>query len=147
VYLKRLILLLLTVTSISFAGNDVNLNQLVLEAKKTNKHILVFLHITGCNYCLKMEEFTFDDEKVEVAIKKDFIFVDMNVRDEGLVSFDNFKVSKLKFAKEIGYAMYPSCLFFDKNGELVYDEVGYRDEHKFLETLQLVSSKAYNDVE
>jgi thioredoxin-related protein len=135
------------VTSISFASNDINLNQLVLEAKKTNKHILVFLHITGCNYCLKMEEFTFDDEKVEVAIKKDFIFVDINVRDEGLVSFDNFKVSKLKFAKEIGYAMYPSCLFFDKNGELVYDEVGYRDEHQFLETLQLVSSKAYNDVE
>jgi len=147
VYFKRLLLLLLTVTSISFASNDIDLNQLVIEAKKTNKHILVFLHITGCNYCLKMEEFTFDDEKVEEAIKKDFLFVDINVRDKGLVSFDNFKVSKLKFAKEIGYAMYPSCLFFDKNGELVYDEVGYRDEHQFLETLQLVSSKAYNDVE
>ena len=146
-YFKRLIFLLLTVTSISFASNDIDLNQLVIEAKKTNKHILVFLHITGCNYCLKMEEFTFDDEKVEEAIKKDFLFVDINVRNEGLVSFDNFKVSKLKFAKEIGYAMYPSCLFFDKNGELVYDEVGYRDEHQFLETLQLVSSKAYNDVE
>jgi len=147
VYFKRLLLLLLTVTSISFASNDIDLNQLVIEAKKTNKHILVFLHTTGCNYCLKMEEFTFDDEKVEEAIKKDFLFVDINVRDKGLVSFDNFKVSKLKFAKEIGYAMYPSCLFFDKNGELVYDEVGYRDEHQFLETLQLVSSKAYNDVE
>ena len=146
-YFKRLILLLLTVTSISFASNDINLNQLVIEAKKTNKHILVFLHITGCNYCLKMEEFTFDDEKVEETIKKDFIFVDINVRDKGLVSFDNFKVSKLKFAKEIGYAMYPSCLFFDQNGELVYDEVGYRDEDQFLRTLQEVSSKAYNDID
>jgi len=128
-------------------ANDVNLDQLVVEAKKTNKHILVFLHITGCNYCLKMEEFTFDDEKVELAIKKDFIFVDINVRDDGLVSYDNIKVSKLKFAREIGYPMYPSCLFFDQNGELVYDEVGYRDENKFLETLKLVSSKAYNDIE
>ena len=130
----------------AFAG-DVNLDNLVLEAKKTNKHILVFLHITGCNYCLKMEEFTFDDEKVEAAIKKDFIFVDINVRDEGLVSYDNMKVSKLKFAKEIGYPMYPSCLFFDQNGELVYDEVGYRDEVKFLDTLRLVSTKAYNDID
>jgi len=136
----------LTVVSMTFA-NDVNLDQLVVEAKKTNKHILVFLHITGCNYCLKMEEFTFDDEKVELAIKKDFIFVDINVRDDGLVSYDNIKVSKLKFAREIGYPMYPSCLFFDQNGELVYDEVGYRDENKFLETLKLVSSKAYNDIE
>lgn len=138
--------MLLTVVSITFA-NDVNLDQLVVEAKKTNKHILVYLHITGCNYCLNMEEFTFDDEMVIAAIKKDFIFVNMNVRDEGVVIYDNFKVSKLKFAKKIGYPMYPSCLFFDKNGELVYDEVGYRDEIKFLEILKIVSSKAYNDIE
>ena len=138
--------MLLTVVSINFA-NDVNLDQLVVEAKKTNKHILVYLHITGCDYCLNMEEFTFDDEMVIATIKKDFIFVDINVRDEGLISFDGFKVSKLKFAKEIGYPMYPSCLFFDKNGELVYDEVGYRDEKKFLEVLKMVSSKAYNDIE
>ena len=128
-------------------ANDVNLDNLVVEAKKTNKHILVYLHITGCNYCLNMEEFTFDDEMVIAAIKKDFIFVDINVRDEGFISFDGVKVSKLKFAKEIGYPMYPSCLFFDKNGELVYDEVGYRDETKFLETLKTVSSKAYNDID
>ena len=134
------------VVSMNFA-NDVDLDKLVVEAKKTNKHILVYLHITGCDYCLNMEEFTFDDEMVIAAINKEFIFVDMNVRDKGLVSFDNFKVSKLKFAKKIGYPMYPTCLFFDKNGELVYDEVGYRDEKKFLETLKMVSSKAYNDIE
>jgi thioredoxin-related protein len=128
-------------------ANDVDLDKLVIEAKKTNKHILVFLHITGCNYCLKMKEWTFDDDKVIEAIKKDFIFVDINVRDKGLVSFDNMKITKLKFAKEIGYPMYPTCLFFDKNGELVYDEVGYRDESKFLKTLQLVSSKAYDDLD
>ncbi|HHO65498.1 MAG TPA: DUF255 domain-containing protein [Epsilonproteobacteria bacterium] len=145
-YFKRLVLLLLTVISITFA-NDVDLDKLVLEAKKTNKHILVFLHITGCNYCLKMQEWTFDDDRVIDAIKKDFIFVDINVRDKGIVSFDNMKISKLKFAKEIGYPMYPTCLFFDKNGELVYDEVGYKDEEKFLKTLQLVSSKAYNDID
>ncbi|KYJ87130.1 thioredoxin family protein [Sulfurovum riftiae] len=138
--------MLLTFVSMTLAG-DVDLDQLVAEAKKTNKHILVFLHITGCNYCLKMQEWTFDDDRVIEAIKKDFIFVDINVRDKGLVSFDNMKVSKLKFAKEIGYPMYPSCLFFDKNGELVYDEVGYRDEEKFLDTLKLVSTKAYNDTE
>ena len=144
--MNRFIFILITMISISFAA-DINLNQLIVDAKKTNKHILVFLHITGCNYCLKMEEFTFDDEKVESKINKDFIFVDINVRDKGFVSYNDFKVSKLEFAKEIGYAMYPSCLFFDQNGELVYDEVGYRDEKQFLETLELVSTKAYNDIE
>ena len=144
--MKRLILMLLTVVSITFA-NDVNLDHLVVEAKKTNKHILVYLHITGCVYCVKMQEFTLDDDAVKAAIKKDFIFIDMNVRDEGLVQYDNFEVSKLKFAKEIGYPLYPSCLFFDQNGELVYDGVGYRDEKKFLKELKFVSSKSYNDTE
>jgi len=146
VYFKRLVLVFLTIVSINFA-DDINFNNLVLEAKKTNKHILVFLHITGCHYCIKMEEFTFDNEKVEALIKKDFIFVDINIRDKGIVLFDKFKGNKLKFAKEMGYSMYPSCLFFDQNGELVYDEVGYRDESKFLKTLKEVSAKSYNDIE
>ena len=138
--------MLFSVLSISFAQN-INLNTLILEAKKTDKHLLVFLHMTGCDYCLRMEEFTFDDDRVQIAIKKNFIFIDINVKDEGFVSFDGTTASKLKFAKEIGYAMYPSCLFFDKNGELVYDKVGYTDEEDFLKILQIVSTKAYNDID
>jgi len=144
--ISRFIFIIYLFIGVAFAS-DVNLNQLVKEAKKTNKHILVFLHITGCDYCMRMQEFTFDDDAVLTAIKKDFIFIDINVKDKGVVIYDNFKVSKLKFAKESGYPMYPTCLFYDKNGELVYDEVGYRDEVKFLNTLKLVSTKAYNNID
>jgi len=130
----------------SFA-NDINLDKLIKEAKKTNKHILVYLHISGCPYCNKMEEFTFDDDTVSEAIEKDFIFVNINVKNKGLVSFDDFKGSKLDFSKRISDSMYPSSLFFDKKGELVYEEIGYRDEDKFLKTLKLVSTKDYNNIE
>ncbi len=145
-YFKRLILVLLTVISIAFA-NDISLDQLVVEAKKTNKHVLVYLHTNGCPYCDKMEEFTFDDDVINAAIKKDFIFVDINVKDEGMVSLNDFKGSKHEFAKFIDFDMYPSSLFFNQNGELVYDEIGYKDEDKFLKVLQLVNHKAYIDIE
>ncbi len=145
-FIKKLIFILLTVISTSFA-NDINLDLLVVDAKKTNKHILVYLHTNGCPYCDRMEEFTFDDDVVDAAIKKDFIFVDINVKDEGSISFNNFKGSRLEFAKSIDFNMYPSSLFFDQNGELVYDEVGYRDEDKFLEILELVKNKAYIGIE
>jgi thioredoxin-related protein len=144
--IKRLILVFVTLIGISFA-NDINLDLLIKEAKKTNKHILVYLHISGCPYCNKMEEFTFDDDVVSATIKKDFIFVDINVKDDGVVSLDDFKGSKMEFAKLTGYNMYPSSLFFDENGELIYDEVGYIDEDKYLKTLQLVNSKDYNNIE
>jgi len=137
----------LAVVSILGANGDIDLDKLVETAKKTDKHILVFLHTTGCPFCERMIEFTFDDDDVKAHIEKDFLFVDMNVKDDGLVSFDHQKITKLKFAKEIGYPMYPTCLFFDQNGELVYDEVGYKDEATFLKTLQTVSSKAYNDID
>jgi len=143
---KRLILIFSALLSMSFA-NDINLDKLIKEAKKTNKHILVYLHISGCPYCNKMEEFTFDDDTVSEAIEKDFIFVNINVKNKGLVSFDDFKGSKLDFSKRISDSMYPSSLFFDKKGELVYEEIGYRDEDKFLKTLKLVSTKDYNNIE
>jgi len=146
VSIKRFVFALLTLVSM-LCANDVNFDQLIVDAKKTNKHILVFLHTPRCPYCEKMQEFTFDDEQVDTSIKKDFIFIDINVKDTGKVVFDDFKGSKLEFAKEIGYPMYPTCLFFDKNGELVYDEVGYVEEEAFFKTLQMVKNKAYNDID
>ncbi len=144
--IKRLILVFVTLFSMSFA-NNVNFDLLIKEAKKTNKHILVYLHISGCPYCNKMEEFTFDDDEVSSAIRKDFIFIDINIKDNGIVSFEDFTGSKIEFAKLTGYSMYPSSLFFDKDGKLVYDEVGYINEDKYLKTLQLVNSKDYNNIE
>ena len=128
-------------------ANDINLDAIVKDANKTNKHILVYLHPPGCPYCDKMQEFTFDDETIIKAIQKDFLFVDINVKDKGTVTYNNIKVKKLPFAKETGHAMYPSCLFYDKNGELVYDSMGYRDEDTFLKILKSVRTKSYNEIE
>ena len=143
-YLIRLFLILFSAISIALP-QDINLNELIIEAVKTDKHLLVYLHTTGCDYCLRMEEFTLDNDSVQEAIQTNFIFVDINVKDKGFVEFDKLKVTKYHFAKEIGYPMYPSCLFFDKNGELVYDMVGYRDEDKLLQVLDYVHHKKYND--
>ena len=145
-YLKRVLFLFLTIVGISFA-NDVNLDQLVLDANKSDKHLLLYFHKTGCPFCNKMEEFTFDDDKVAKLIKKDFIFVDINVKEDGVVSFADFKGSKHEFVAMTGYEMYPTSLFVDKNGEVVHVELGYKDEEKYLKVLNMVSSKGYNDIE
>jgi len=144
--IKRFVFIFLTIIGISFA-NDINLDKLVLEAKNENKHILFYFHKTGCPYCNKMEEFTFDDDKVANAIKKNFIFVDINVKEDGIVSFGEFKGSKHEFVAMTGYEMYPTSLFVDRNGEIVYVELGYKDEVKYLKTLQMVSSKSYTNME
>ena len=140
-------LLLLSVVFTLLSATDVNLDKAVNDAKKQNKHVLIFLHITGCSYCDKMIEFTFDDEEVEAAIQKDFLFIDMNVKDEGIVSFGTFKGSKMAFAKYIDYNLYPTSLFFDGEGELVFAQPGYNDEAKFMELLSFISTKAYNDID
>lgn len=143
---RRVVLAFLILLSFGLAA-DVNFDKLVAEAKKSNKYILVYLHISGCPFCNKMEEFTFDDDAVKAAIKKDFIFVNINVKDKGTVTFGNFKGSKLDYVKSVDYEMYPSYLFYDQNGKLVYDEMGYRDEENFLKILKLVTGKAYKDIE
>ena len=134
------------IVSISFAG-DIDLDKLTLEAKNANKHILLYFHKTGCPYCNKMEEFTFDDDKVADAIKRHFIFIDINVKEDGIVSFGDFKGTKREFVAMTGYEMYPASLFVDKDGEIVYVELGYKDEVKYLKILQMVSSKGYINME
>lgn len=144
--MKKIFFLFIIFVSSIFAEN-IDLNKLVNEAKKSHKHILIFLHISGCSHCVKMEEFTFDDPKVEQMIKKHFLFVDINVKDDGNVSLLTFKGNKINFAKHIGYDMYPSSVFLDENATVVFDEIGYKDEIKYLKTLQLVSNKSYNDID
>jgi len=76
----KVFILLVIMFSISGA-DDIKIDTILNEAKKSHKHMLIFLHRPNCPYCERMIEFTLDDEKIAHKIKKDFIFVDINIAD------------------------------------------------------------------
>ncbi len=128
------------------SADSINIDTLLSNAKKSHKHILIFLHKPHCSYCERMILFTLPDDDVAEKIKKNFIFVDIDIGDSGKVIFDDFKGSKHEFAKYLRFNFYPSTVFVDGDGEVVYGEAGYKDEEQFLHTLRFVQHRAYSNM-
>lgn len=127
-------------------ADSINIDKLLGEAKKSHKHVLIFLHKPTCSYCENMILFTLPEDDVAQKIKKSFIFVDIDIADSGEVIFDDFKGSKQEFAKSLGFNFYPSSVFIDEDEEVVYGQAGYKDEDEFLKTLRFVESRSYTDM-
>ncbi|WP_324171685.1 thioredoxin family protein [Sulfurimonas sp.] len=138
----KILFILVAIFTISGADN-INIDAMVDKAEKSHKHVLIFLHKPNCSYCETMIEFTLPDKKIVQNIKKNFIFVDIDIGDSGYVTFEDFKGTKQEFAISIGYNFYPSSIFIDENREIVYAKPGYKDEDEFLHILRFVQSRSY----
>lgn len=143
-YKNVLTLLIVSISlQVSLFAKDINIDTLAKNLQNSNKHLLIFLHKTGCPYCDKMIEFTLDDETNSELIKNNFVFIDINVKDDGRVTYKDFAGSKQEFAIYMGRNMYPSTLFFDATNTKVFAQTGYVDEDYYFKILQYVDYKAY----
>ena len=143
--MKKLLLLFLVLFSFAKA-QEVNLDSLVTQAKEENRHILVYFHQPYCGYCRRMKNNTLDNSAVKAKIKKDFIYVDIDIKEHGTVVLNDFIGSKREFARYLDYDAYPSVVFIDKHGEMIYAQAGYQDEKYFLKILNYISSVSYEDM-
>jgi thioredoxin-related protein len=146
---KSILTLLFLIISLQLTldARDIDINAIVSDAKKTDKHVLVFLHKTDCGYCDSMIIFTLDDDAVKEMIKKYFVFIDINISDNDKVTYKSFKGSGHDFAKHVGYNFYPSSLFIDENDEIVFAAPGRQDENDFYIMLNYVNSKSYKTMD
>ncbi|WP_428739375.1 thioredoxin family protein [Sulfurimonas sp.] len=129
-------------------AQTINLDQAALETKKTHKSPLVYLHRTGCPYCERLEEFTFDDDDVHDYIEKNFNFIQINVSyTEDIIIYKNKKMTPREFAITIGYNFFPSVLFLDAQANLEHASVGYIEEKDFLIILKYMKTDAYKTID
>jgi len=141
--------LIIITLQIALQAKIIDINHIVQQAQKSNKHLFLWLHKTDCGYCENMREFTLENEVIKQFIEKKFIFVHINVYEKDYVLYEEFKGNGLEFAKEIGYNFYPSSLFFDNEGEIIFAEVGFienknfSNEERFFKILNYIDSKSY----
>ena len=141
----KAIVFIATLISLLSASN-INIDNIAKGAEKSNKHILIFLHKPHCGFCERMIKQTLKDEWISEKIKKDFIFVDVDISKTGDVTYKNFKGSKREFAKFLGYDFYPTTIFIDNKNEVIYVQPGYQDEMNFLDILEYIDSNLYEDM-
>jgi thioredoxin-related protein len=112
-------------------------------SKTSDKEVLIYLHRIGCSYCNSMSEFTLDDDAVKAYIEKNFNFIGINISFDHQIKYKNKITGGKCFAKNIGYAFYPATLFLDKEGNVKYAALGYKDEYEFLLILRYIKEGFY----
>ncbi len=147
----KVFLLILTL-QLALSARVINIDNIISSAKKSDKHLFVWLHKTDCGYCENLREFTLENETIAAFIDKNFIFVHINVYEKDSVKYQDFRGNGLEFAKDIGYNFYPSSLFFNDEGDMVLAEVGFIDkdrepnEERFYKILNFIKSKSYENM-
>ncbi|MEA3229051.1 MAG: thioredoxin family protein [Campylobacterota bacterium] len=144
---------LILTLQLTLQAREINLDNLIQTAKKSNKHLFLFLHKTDCGYCDSMIEFTLQNDTIKAFTDKSFIYEHINVYDKDHIRYKDFSGDGRQFAKSIGYDFYPTTLFFDNKSDIVFIEVGYRDnkllpnENRFYRILNYIDSKSYKKMD
>jgi thioredoxin-related protein len=141
--MTTLLFLLFFTTSLFSNATTVDINHLSLQAKKDNKHLLLFFHKDGCGFCEKMFYDTLGDSDIEEIIDKYFIFIDIGIDDEGSILHRDFNGSKHGYAKSLEIGFYPTVGFVDANNSIIYGVIGYREIELFSLVLKYIYSAAY----
>ena len=108
---------------------DTDINQASVDANRTKKHLMLFLHKDNCGYCEKMI-FQLDEKNISRAIKKDFILLDINRDDDEVIRYEDFNGTNRQFLKALKVDFYPTMVFISGSNKIIYNVHGYRDSKK-----------------
>lgn len=97
-------------------------DEIKAQAQKENKYIFVDAYAVWCGPCKWMAKNTFTDEKVGETFNSKFI----NYK------FDMEKGEGPDFAKKYNVRAYPTLVFFNPKGEMVYKTVGAKQVEDLL---------------
>ncbi len=140
-FIKTISILLISIFTLSI-GADINLDNIF--TKKSDKPILFFFHKDNCSFCEKMM-FEFEDKNISNILKSKFIFLDINRDDDDTILYKAKEQSNREFIKSIGIDFFPTLIFIDKNQNVIYSTVGYRNKNIIKDTLLYISTEAYKN--
>ena len=101
---------------------ETNFSAILAKAKKENKLIFMDAYTTWCGPCKMMAKNVFPNEEVGNFYNENFI----NSK------FDMEKGEGLEIAKKYDVKAFPTYLFIDGNGEVVYRGTGYYEKDAFI---------------
>lgn len=108
--------------SINFS--DKSWEEVLVEAKKTNKAIFVDAYTTWCAPCKKMDKYVFTKQNVSTYYNENFISLKLDMEAEG----------NKKFASKYKVKAFPTFLYFSPEGEILHRIAGFKDANDFVET-------------
>ncbi len=97
--------------------------EILRNAKQQDRLIFIDIYTSWCGPCKKMAKEAFPDQKVGDFFNAHFVNY----------SIDAEKGEGIEIAKEYGVDSFPTCLFINGDGDLIYEFTGYKNAQLLLE--------------
>jgi thioredoxin-related protein len=107
------------------------LGEAQLEARETDKLILVDVYEVGCKYCRAMEQSVYPDSTVRAVLDASYIPAKVNGNSEELITFNGEQVVAREWAQSNGIYVFPGTLILDAEGNLLKQRIGYMNVDEF----------------
>lgn len=117
-----LILSKLNVMGQGIQFESTSLEEVLEKAQKEDKLVFIDFYTTWCGPCKSLEKFVFTDEKVGKLYNQEFINIKLDAEKAGAPA-----------AKKYGVRAYPSLVFVNGAGEIVYKKVGGLNVNSMIE--------------
>jgi len=116
----------------------------VEEARRANRHVMLFLHLDECPYCARMLQENFVEGDNRAYLQKHFDVIGVNVRGASEVKwFDGKTYTERSFSRLLKTFGTPTLVFLGPNGDVVLKLSGYRDPGALRGALEYVQSASY----
>ena len=127
-----------------FKPSFLNFRDDVDEARKSSRHLLVFMDLNDCPYCARTLDENFRQGENMEFIRKHFDVVAVNIRGASEVTWiDGTTSTEQELATKLKVVGTPALLFIDPDGNKVLQLTGYRTPPTLRLALEFVNDKAY----
>lgn len=113
------------------------------EAPKAEKMILLDVYTDWCTWCKRMDRDTYADSAVASYIAERFVAGKMNPEKEGSLTFGGKELSQREFGRVLGVTGYPATVMFDETGKSLGVVPGYNKPKEFLIILKYFGERLY----
>lgn len=105
-------------------------DKVIQKARDEHKLIFVDVYADWCAPCKKMDRVTFSDQEVGEYINKNFVSYKADYKSP----------TGNMLSKKHGVGSFPTYLFIDTNGNLVYKARGFMESSRFIKEAQVASN-------
>ncbi|HSC94667.1 MAG TPA: thioredoxin fold domain-containing protein [Burkholderiales bacterium] len=127
-----------------FKPSFLDFRQDVAEARKQNRHVMVFVHLDDCPYCARMLKESFVSGDNHDFIRRHFDVIAVNVRGSLEVQWiDGVSYTERGLTMHLKVVGTPTLLFLGEDGGIALRLNGYRDPRALRAALEYVQSRSY----
>jgi thioredoxin-related protein len=115
----------------------------LVEARKTNKKVLVDVFTDWCGWCKKMDADTYSNPGIADYLQKKYVVVKLNAESSVKQAYKGKQYTERELASEFGVTGYPTTIFFTSDGIGITALPGYADATNFGTILSYIGDDHY----